>query len=48
MNATMTHEALRSSPVPSETRASGAVSGAALALLRLEGAAALAGATIVA
>jgi hypothetical protein len=46
MNATMTHEALRSSPVRSETGASGAVSGAPLTLLRLEGAAALAGATM--
>ncbi len=46
MNATMTHEALRSSPVPSEARATGAVSGAPLTLLRREGAAALAGATV--
>jgi hypothetical protein len=46
MNATMTYEALHSAPVRSETRASGAVSGAPLTLLRLEGAAALAGATV--
>jgi hypothetical protein len=46
MNATMTHEALLSSPVRSEARATGAVSGAPLTLLRLESAAALAGATV--
>jgi hypothetical protein len=46
MNATMTHEAARSAAVWSETPASGAVSGAPLTLLRLEGAAALAGATV--
>jgi hypothetical protein len=46
MNATMTYEGLRSSPIRNDTRASGAASGAPLMLLRLEGAAALAGATV--
>jgi Domain of unknown function (DUF4260) len=47
MNATMTHEAFRSLPVPSAAAANnGAVSGAPLTVLRLEGAAAFAGAVV--
>jgi hypothetical protein len=46
MNATMTHEAFLSASVRSEARGSGAVWGTPLTLLRLEGAAALVGATL--
>jgi uncharacterized protein DUF4260 len=46
MNATMTHEAFPSVPLRSVPRESGSVSGTPLTLLRLEGAGALAGATL--
>jgi Domain of unknown function (DUF4260) len=46
MNATMTREAFPSVPFRSVPRESGSVSGTPLTLLRLEGAAALAGATL--
>jgi hypothetical protein len=46
MNATMTQQARPSLSVPSAAPETGAVSGAPLTLLRLEGAAALAGATL--
>jgi len=45
MNATLTHPAVPAVSTPATAREAGAVSGAPLALLRLEGAAALAGAT---
>jgi hypothetical protein len=46
MNATMPQQALTSLPVRSAAMEAGAVAGAPLVLLRLEGAAALAGATL--
>ena len=46
MNATMTHEALPSVSTASDLQATGAVSGAPLTVLRLEAAAALAGASL--
>jgi hypothetical protein len=46
MNATMTYQALRSVSTSAEAHAAGAVSGGPLMMLRLEGAAALVGASV--